>query len=68
MPPWRHHVGRQFVCNWSVVGFFEQSKSGCGVWNCIVPDGTEYVLVGIYEDMAIVRLPDSTVVAMVPGP
>ena len=41
---------------------------GADVWDYIAPDGTEYVLVGVYEGMAVVRLPDLTVVAMVPGP
>ncbi|MCH7638739.1 MAG: choice-of-anchor B family protein [Bacteroidetes bacterium] len=41
---------------------------GADVWDYIAPDSTEYVLVGVYEGMAVVRLPDLTAVAMVPGP
>ena len=56
---------------------FPSSQSGCGntdvtggsdIWGYTAPDGTEYAIMGVMEGIAVVRVPDMTVIDVVEGP
>jgi choice-of-anchor B domain-containing protein len=38
------------------------------VWGYTAPDGSEYTLMGVYEGVAVVRVPDMQVIGVTPGP
>lgn len=56
---------------------FPASAAGCGgidttggsdVWGYTAPDGTEYAIMGVKGGVAVVRIPDLTVIDVVAGP
>lgn len=55
---------------------FPVDPGGCGggptggsdVWGYTAPDGTEYAIMGVLEGVAVVRIPDLTVIDVIAGP
>ncbi|MEZ4647895.1 MAG: choice-of-anchor B family protein [Candidatus Eisenbacteria bacterium] len=55
---------------------FTNDPGGCGggptggsdVWGYTAPDGTEYAIMGVYEGVAVVKVPDMEVIDVIPGP
>lgn len=37
-------------------------------WGYTAPDGTEYAIIGVYEGIAFVRVPDLQIIGIIPGP
>ena len=37
-------------------------------WGYTAPDGTDYAIIGVYEGVAFIRIPDLKVVDVIPGP
>ncbi|NNE06925.1 MAG: choice-of-anchor B family protein [Gemmatimonadetes bacterium] len=57
--------------------WFPADSGGCGgtpivggsdVWGYTAPDGTEYAIMGILTGVAVVRIPDMTVIQTIAGP
>lgn len=44
------------------------TTGGSDVWGYTAPDSTEYAIMGVLDGIAFVRVPDMTVIDVVPGP
>ncbi len=73
----QHGLADQYALSFIGDLWFPADSGGCGgtpisggsdVWGYTAPGGTEYAIMGIRTGVAVVRIPDMTVIQTIPGP